>query len=76
MKKKLLKILKKLDGWKTVIGAVGTPIATALIHFTPPHTFAHQASYGFTLLFGTTGIIGAIHKAIKGELPSGIRKQN
>ena len=70
----LKKYWDKLSGWKTVIGAVGTPIASAVLYVTPQHTLANQISTVFLLLFGGVGIAGAVHKQVKGELPSGLRK--
>jgi len=63
-------IVNKINGWKTIIGAIGTPIASMLILLTPDNTLAHQISVGFTVLFGVTGITGVAHKIKKGELPN------
>lgn len=70
---KLIKIAEKINGWKTIIGAIGTPIASTVLYFAPEHTLAHKISLGFTIFFGSVGIGGAVHKKIKGELPGGIR---
>lgn len=69
-------IIKKIDGWKTVIGAVGTPIASAVLFLVPEHTLAHKIALGFTIVFGSVGISGAVHKKLKGDLPSGMTKRN
>jgi|GEM_PF-2315028 hypothetical protein len=66
------KIVNTLNGWKTIIGAVGTPIASAVIMLTPDNTVAHWIAIGFTALFGSTGIVGVIHKDIKNQLPGQI----
>lgn len=67
-------IVEKINGWKTIIGAIGTPVASALIVVLPPHTTAYYIALGFNILFGATGITGVAHKYKKGELPSGLRK--
>ena len=73
MMDKLKKIWQKLDGYKTILSAVGTPIASTLLYLTPDHTSANKLSMGFLLLFGGLGVTGLSHKVIK-KLPSGLRK--
>ena len=69
-KSKAKKIIESIDGWKTIIGAVGTPIASVITFLTPKHTLANQISVGFTLLFCSAGLAGVFHKYKKGELPN------
>lgn len=71
----LIELAKKINGWKTIIGAIGTPIASAILYFTPQHTLAHQISLGFTIVFGSVGVSGVVHKKLKGELPKGLRRE-
>lgn len=74
-KKKAQAIVEAIDGWKTIIGAVGTPIASLIVATTPPKTVANQAALYFSILFGATGVIGVLDKYRKGELPSQISVQ-